>query len=191
MKVIHRWKTIAYIAILSSILLYAAKRYSFYRAENMDHDWFEFIHDYLHETKYFYNGIENSGLEAILPPSARDIQVKWNGDYNTMIVSFTYDVDVDYAWRLNLSLMSRAEISDINPKWALRERWFPEDVRLGDWNKAWDRGFRIYTADFRLSPFSGSWFFALQQDSTNAYAWYYGSQRQVGGKKGRSEPTPD
>ncbi|MCZ7593226.1 MAG: hypothetical protein M5U15_14290 [Kiritimatiellae bacterium] len=164
-----RWFISLVIVTPICLLAYSLSRCTFDNVRNITD--FRFIHDYLHETQYFHQAIENSRLEMILPPSAREIRTKWNSDYNTMIVSFTFNNEVEHVWRSSLRLLSMDEVVAKNPRWALRERWFPEELRVGNWDVVWDMGLRVYVDDSAHAAWSKAWYFALRPGSTNGYAW--------------------
>ncbi len=140
----------------------------------------------LHETTYVYDSIDtfmNGGYGSypyeVLPTSITNIVVKFHSDYNTAIISFRFDPSVKLVHSSGLKIIPDEGLHSIQPTWARPEKWFPEDIRLGHFDRIFDRGINLYVHEplnSKVAPYDSKnrkeqWYIAFDHVLGIGYAW--------------------
>jgi len=141
----------------------------------------------LHESPTFTygsstNAIRRGGATPLgwipdfLPPSAKNIREKRNGENGTSIITFEFDAADFSSFTNGFVTVPKSRFKEIRPyRIYNQEPWFPKVILRGDLHKLVTQGFTIYQTPIEYSGqrhlTKKRWYVAVNSEKGVCYMW--------------------
>ncbi|HWN95275.1 MAG TPA: hypothetical protein VNT99_09605 [Methylomirabilota bacterium] len=126
------------------------------------------------ETKHYRTREDASteisrGWLSPLPESIRDIRVKRNIDYGTMVFQFSFAPEEFPNGFPAMTLLDATAARQAGPRWIVRRcEWVPREIRTGHTDVFLSRGFQLYRHQQNRWKI---WYLLIQPEKGVAYGW--------------------